>query len=128
MVDRFRETNDPSVADRILYTCLPLPDAVADVDELVGLAEIVASSAHGNDRVLGAALCRAGRYELAIKRLDESAAAFMPRAWDWLFRAMAHARLDQPAEARRCFEEAARWIEEADRLEVFSSRSSWADW
>ena len=71
---------------------------------------------------------RAGRYELAIKRFVESAVAFTPRAWDWLFRAMAHARLDQLDEARHCFEEAGRWIEEADRLEVFSSRSSWADW
>ena len=90
--------------------CALGPKAVADFAPVVALAE-GAVKAGGNARerhdrlnTLGAVLCRAGRYQEARQRLDESirAAGKDAAAADWLFLALVHLGLDDPAEAEKC--------------------------
>jgi WD40 repeat protein/tetratricopeptide (TPR) repeat protein len=128
MVDRFRDTNDAGIASRILYACVVVEGAGADSDELVRLAKIAVPWFRGNVRVLGAALYRDGQVESARQRFDELDSVHTAKAWDWLFRAMCHARLNQPAQARQCLERAATWIERADQLDFGNSPDRWVDW
>ena len=64
--------------------------------------------------MLGAALYRSGQYEESIQCFEDAAETFRPRAWDWSFLAMAHHRLGNANEARRCLLGAERWITEAN--------------
>jgi len=100
----------PDVANAIAWICALGPNAVEDFDPVVALAE-GAVKAGGDARVrhdrlntLGAVLCRAGRYPEARQRLDESirAAGKDAAAADWLFLALVHLGLDDPAQARQC--------------------------
>jgi tetratricopeptide (TPR) repeat protein/tRNA A-37 threonylcarbamoyl transferase component Bud32 len=91
---RFGKTQDPAQAARFLYFCVPTPDALEDMAQLVPLAEVAAAD-KVNARLLGAALYRAGKYEEAIARLNKGHS----RAWDNLFLAMAHHRLGRHEQA-----------------------------
>ncbi len=59
---------------------------------------------HATMNTLGAILYRAGRFEEAVKRLDEARKADKQggNVTDWLFLAMAHQRLKHADEAKRC--------------------------
>jgi hypothetical protein len=86
---------------------------------------------HWGDWACGAALYRTGRYEAAACWFEAAAQSYRPRAWDWSFRAMAHTRLGQLAEARRCLNEAQRWIREANTAEfsdLSDTRPAWGSW
>jgi tetratricopeptide (TPR) repeat protein len=109
MLDRFGNTDDPEVANTILYTCLPVRDAVPDVNRLMPIAEVAARQWPGAVRALAATLYRAGQYEECIQRFDEAAEAASPRAWDWLFIAMAHHHLGHTKMARECFDKGVNW-------------------
>jgi tetratricopeptide (TPR) repeat protein len=105
MLKRFGQTKDPGVAARVLYTCLPVSDALSDMTQLLPLAQVAATQ-KGNTRLLGAALYRAGKYKAAIEPLQQGQA----RAWDHLFLAMAHHHLGQKEQAREYLERASRQI------------------
>jgi tetratricopeptide (TPR) repeat protein len=117
MLDRFGQTEHVSIADTVAGTCVLAPDALADFEQLVQLAERV----WGNPRnraylgTLGAALYRAGRFEAALARLSE--AANMPShkgtGRNSLFLAMAHQRLGHAEEAHKWLDRAVLWIEQA---------------
>jgi hypothetical protein len=84
------------------------PDGSTDPGDTVRLAEraIAALSpeeALGAQRLLGAALYRAGRYADAVSRLEANARRNGQEGdpWVWSFLAMAHHRLGLSAEARR---------------------------
>jgi tetratricopeptide (TPR) repeat protein len=128
MAHRFRDTKDSSVASRIVYGCVADQNAGPDGEELVRLAVIGVPWFRGNIRVHGAALYRAGQYEEALSRFDELDTLIPSKAWDWLFRSMAHARLNQHDKARQCLERAVLLIEEADRLDVGDAPNRWYDW
>jgi tetratricopeptide (TPR) repeat protein len=128
MVDRFRDSADPAVASRIMYACLPMPDAGANAEELVQLARVAIPWFRGNERVLGAALYRAGQYDSALEQFAELDKVGGPKAWDCLFEAMAHARLNHRDEAKQCLERAIAWMDQADRLDFGSSLDRWVDW
>ena len=100
----------PDVANAFAWICALGPKAVEDFDPVVALAE-GAVKAGGNERerherlnTLGAVLCRAGRYQEARQRLDESIRAAGKDAYaaDWLFLALVHLGLDDRAEAEKC--------------------------
>ena len=96
--------------------CSLAPGMDAHLEVLVRLAELAvngAPDARSKGRylnTLGAALYRAGRFEDAIRRLDEGiqlkGGTSEPR--DWVFLAMAHHRLGHRDEARRYLESAAQ--------------------
>jgi tetratricopeptide (TPR) repeat protein len=87
-------------ANEVAWPCVlgPLPDAVRDIP--VRLVESVAADQANALNTLGVALYRAGRFEEAIKRLDERVRINnVPE--DWAFLAMAHHRLGNYDEPRR---------------------------
>jgi tetratricopeptide (TPR) repeat protein len=115
MREHFSETKSATYASPCGYVGVVLPVADADRESIVRLARIGTSLFNGNERVLGAALVRAGQYQAALAQFDESAKNFTPRAWDWLFRAMAHHHLQQHEQARECLAKAVKWIDELEK-------------
>src|SRR5207302_679992 len=111
---RFEKTHDPGVACNVIYPCLLRDDALPDMGRLLPMTPVAAKAWHIGAWVLGAALYRAGKHEDALRCFENAARIYRPRAWDWSFRAMAHCRLGQAAEARHCLAEATRWIDEAN--------------
>jgi tetratricopeptide (TPR) repeat protein len=110
LLKRFGSTTDPAQANEVAWCCVLAPDAVADFKAPVRLAEaaLVGQGETGRARgdvlkTLGAALYRAGRFEEAIRRLDQSIQirgdGGDPRAFAFL--ALAHHRLGHRDEAER---------------------------
>jgi WD40 repeat protein/serine/threonine protein kinase/tetratricopeptide (TPR) repeat protein len=128
MLGRFAKSGDRNVASHVLYIAVALPAAEGQVDTLVRLGERGARAFRGNERVLGAALHRAGNYQAALQEFEQAARGFAPRAWDWLFQAMAHYQLGQVVEARQCLDRASRWIERANEQAANGNREAWVGW
>jgi tetratricopeptide (TPR) repeat protein len=112
-LDRFGGTTNPWMAHGIARACASGPEATADLGVPIRLAEISVSGLDALNKpialnTLAEALHRAGRYDEAIRRLEEAArargGASIPE--DWAFLAMAHHRLGHR-------DEAGRWL---DRL------------
>jgi tetratricopeptide (TPR) repeat protein len=104
-------------------SCVLLPDAVPDLGPLVNQEEQLDAKAPRNWHVLtalGAALYRAGRFEAAIRKLDEARAVHQDdgNARTWFFLALAHQRLGHADTARRWRDKAVRWFERAAREQV----------
>jgi tetratricopeptide (TPR) repeat protein len=136
LLDRFGTTSDPHIANTGAWCCLLGPDAVADREAAVRLAELAVNDAAESEKAnhlntLGAALYRAGRFEEAIRRLEEGirkrGGKSLPQ--DWVFLALSHHRLEHRAESRRWLdrlrdrqpsEDPGRW---EDELEIRLLRS-----
>jgi tetratricopeptide (TPR) repeat protein len=108
LLKRFRETTDPSSANWVARSCVLASGAVADCDAPVKLAEIALKGSPSDEKpyvlnTLGAALYRAGRFEDAIRRLEEGIRLRngMEIPLDRPFLAMAHLQLGHRDEARR---------------------------
>jgi WD40 repeat protein/tetratricopeptide (TPR) repeat protein len=111
LVSQYSKTSDPNSLNSAAWFCTYAPDAVADLAVPVQMAE---KALAGYPPVLkrlalntlGAALYRAGRFDEAIARLDESVKASdgvgVPQ--DWAFLAMAHRKKGNDNEARRWLE------------------------
>jgi eukaryotic-like serine/threonine-protein kinase len=108
LLARYGTVTDPSAANTVAWSCALGPDAVADRDVPVRLAE-AALAAYPPARkslvmnTLGAALYRAGRFEESIHLLEEGirkrGGESLPQ--DWPFLALACHRLGRRAEALR---------------------------
>jgi tetratricopeptide (TPR) repeat protein len=101
----------PGVELFVVYLLTIGPDGSTDPDDTVRLAEraiaaLAPEEALGAQRLLGAALYRAGRYPEAVPRLETNARPDGREGspWVWSFLAMAHARLGHTAEVRRCLD------------------------
>jgi WD40 repeat protein/class 3 adenylate cyclase len=114
LLRRFGDATEPAQAASIAWHCALAPDAISDVEAPIRLAMTALAGCPEGAKsevlnTLGAALYRAGRYEAAIRRLNESirtrGGASVPK--QFVFLAMAHHRLGHRGEARR-------WL---DRLE-----------
>jgi tetratricopeptide (TPR) repeat protein len=110
LLKRFGNTTDPAQANSVAWNCVLAADAVADHKTPVRLAEdaLAAHPEGGRQRsdvleTLGAALYRAGRFEEAVRRLDESIQTRGDGgdARGFAFLAMAHHRLGRRDEAKR---------------------------
>ena len=108
LLAHFGSATDPQTANNIAWDCVLGPDAVADPEAPVHLAEHAVHAAPPAEKAiflntLGAALYRAGRYEEAIRRLEEGVqmrgGESLPH--DWAFLAMAHHQLGHPVQAHR---------------------------
>jgi tetratricopeptide (TPR) repeat protein len=110
LLRRFGSTTDPVQANAVAWSCVMAPDAVADFETPVRLAEAALAAHPGKGKArsdvlktLGAVLYRAGHFEEAIRRLDESIQirgdGGDPRAFAFL--ALAHHRLGRRDEAER---------------------------
>ena len=69
---------------------------------------------------LGATLYRAGKFEAAIRRLNEAVEAHGKggTARDWLFLAMAKQRLGRLGEARDALDKGIQWIEQMEQMKL----------
>jgi WD40 repeat protein/serine/threonine protein kinase len=114
LLKRFGKTTDPAQANTVAWYRVLAPDAVADHEALVRLAEAALAGHPERGRArsdvlktLGAALYRAGQFEEAIRRLDESIQTRGdggdPRGLAFL--ALAHHRLGHRDEAKRCLDQ-----------------------
>jgi WD40 repeat protein/tetratricopeptide (TPR) repeat protein len=112
LLKRFRGSTDPEKANGVAWCCSLAPDVLSDPEAPVRLAEIAVQGATGTGKsaclkTLGAALYRAGRFEDAIRRLEEGIqlreGASVPA--DWAFLALAHHRLGHRDPARRYLEQ-----------------------
>lgn len=133
LLARFAAAEDPRVASPLAYTCVARPGAIDAPDALVRWGERAVPLFRGNERVLGAALYRAGRYQDAVRRLEAASRLTTPVAWDWLFLAMSHQRLGHTAAARENFEKARSWIDAAEKdrgkpASAGASRTAWHSW
>jgi Flp pilus assembly protein TadD len=108
MLDRFGGAGAAGTANDVAWACALGPGATADPGVPVRLAEVALRDGPESSRdtylnTLGSALYRAGRYDEAIRRLQEGiegrGGASLPDNWPFL--AMAHHRLGHRAEARR---------------------------
>jgi eukaryotic-like serine/threonine-protein kinase len=109
LLSRFNKTTDPELANSVAWSCVLAPGSVTDIESPVRLAEMAVKDTvdpgqrHVTLNTLGAALYRAGRFELAASRLNEAidARGGLEDPLDWPFLAMAHHRLGHRDEARR---------------------------
>jgi tetratricopeptide (TPR) repeat protein len=131
--DRYATTNDPRVASPLAYTCVARPGAGVAADALVRWGERAVPLFRGNERVLGATLYRAGRFEDAVRSLEASSHLTTLVAWDWLFLAMSHHRLGRTAQSRENLEKARRWMAAAEAgraspAATGKTRTAWHSW
>ena len=110
ILDRFGTTSNASVATSVAWACVLGPDATADRDRPVRLAELAVQKAPAIDlwradyrNRLGASLYRAGGFDAAIHQLEETIRlrGGIHRPEDCVFLAMAHHRQGHRAEAGR---------------------------
>jgi WD40 repeat protein len=110
LLRRFRSTTDPGQANRVAWYCVLADDALSDREAPVRLAAAALSAIPEGARersqvltTLGAALYRAGRFEEAVRHLNESVQARPreERPQTLVFLALAHHRLGHDDEARR---------------------------
>jgi hypothetical protein len=124
---------DPVVAHIVAWTCVLAPDAVADREAVVRLAEQVLQGS-GNDQLLAAANYRAGRFEEAVRILVAGITIHGNEGnpLDWLLLALVHARLGHADEARTWLDKAVRWLDastqEKPADDAFGSRIHWQTW
>ncbi len=112
LLDRLGSTTNPYTANYVAWNASLAPGLDARVEKLVRLAEFAVNGAP-NARskgpylnTFGAALYRAGRFDDAIRRLDEGIQlkGGTSEPLDWVFLAMAHHRLGHRELAHRYLE------------------------
>ncbi len=113
MLRVFGTRDDVTTQNTLAWVCVLGREPPVAADRPVRLVEAALDKAQPAQRrfilnTLGTALYRAGRWEEAIRWLDESVKAHGKGgiAEDWLVLAMAHHRLGQAEEAGRCYRRA----------------------
>jgi serine/threonine protein kinase/tetratricopeptide (TPR) repeat protein len=121
MLDRFGDTHDLAVGDRVAKTCLLIPDAVSDLEQVLKLADRGSKAeTHPNYDCLaltkGLAEYRTEKLESALKWLRHESIVSIrgwPNATASSLSAMAYHRLDRKAEATGALENARALIADA---------------
>jgi WD40 repeat protein/tRNA A-37 threonylcarbamoyl transferase component Bud32/tetratricopeptide (TPR) repeat protein len=117
MLARWTGSHDPESLERLAIALIYAPDAVADRNWPIRLAQrwVDRDPANGvHHEVLGAAYYRAGEYGQALAALETSARLSQrPEGSTWarLFLAMVHDRLGHRNIARRLLDSASAWID-----------------
>jgi serine/threonine protein kinase/WD40 repeat protein len=112
---RFRTTPDLEAAAYVSWACALGPASGVDQAELVRLAERAHAGNRGQYlylRSLGACLYRAGRYQEALRRLQQASRTNADSPMTGLLLALAHYQLGQTAVARRRLRQACQRIDE----------------
>jgi Flp pilus assembly protein TadD len=111
LLNHFGGSTSSLTANDVAWYCVLAPDAVADHEAPVRLAELAVSGASQAQKpmylnTLGAALYRAGRFHEAISCLEEGIrlSAGVSSVQDWTFLALAHHRLSHDVEAHSWLE------------------------
>jgi WD40 repeat protein/Flp pilus assembly protein TadD len=118
MQQRAAGTKNDVVTSILVRSCNLASDPIVEPGQVVGWAEqaVGSGSKRWDPHLLGTALYRAGRFEEAIKRLDELMTSSSgkqetgpARAQIRLVLAMAHQRLGNATKARALLDEVVRW-------------------
>jgi serine/threonine protein kinase len=135
ILDRFRRTESPTVAHWVAWSLVLAPDAVMHLNHPVRLAEMAVKSDPKNDQyciTLGSALYRAGRFDEAIRCLNEISTDREPATgklfspiYAWFFLAMAHHRLGHVEEARKWLDKASKSLEQEVKAPSDEANRSW---
>ena len=123
MLDRSSDINTPDEAGFAAWACALAPNAVADFDRPIQLAEKAVKLERVGRMWIqthGALLYRAGRWEEALQRLCEAEEILASQseslraspAYTWFFLAMVHHRLRHTQEAVTSFHKAVEWADE----------------
>jgi tetratricopeptide (TPR) repeat protein len=127
LLERFGGTTNVSTANLVAWACALGPDGSADPEIPVRLAEGAVRGATDGARpgflnTLGATLYRAGRFDEALRRLEEAIKQRGKTSTpaDWAFLAMAHMRLGHRAQARR-------WLERLRDYQPSAKLAQWSD-
>jgi uncharacterized protein HemY len=103
----------PSAANIVAWVCAVGPDGLDNYAPAIWLAEqavaLVPKQRSLTLNTLATVLYRAGRYEDAIKRVNESFGQGQPTAHDCILLSMIHRRMNQAAEAEK-------WLTKAKTL------------
>jgi tetratricopeptide (TPR) repeat protein len=125
--DQFGRTSNAWSAEHVAWVCALGPEGTADADVPVQLAEVALKGAPETSKAnhliaLGAALYRAGRYDEAVRRLEESLQhpSSESRHESSAFLAMARHRLGHRDEARR-------WLDRLQSYQPDSDRGFWSE-
>ena len=118
----FGRLEDPDPARLMAWTFVLGADAVIEGDKCVQVVEkaSVGPKPYLHLNTLGATLYRAGKFEAAIRRLNEAVEAHGKggTARDWLFLAMAKQRLGRLGEARDALDKGIQWIEQMEQMKL----------
>jgi tetratricopeptide (TPR) repeat protein len=131
MLNQFDQTTEPATAYDVVDTLVLRPHSATDDVKLVAMAEVARSWYVGAVRLEGAALCRVGRFEDALRAHQKAKRFHRFRPADWAFLAMTHYHLGQPESAKQCLANAQKWIKEADQQKFFDLigvMPSWDNW
>jgi hypothetical protein len=125
---RFGAPRSAGEASLLIYAVAPLTKGL-DGEAILRIGRMAVGPSGGNERVLSAACYRAGRYQDVVQNYRLALHhGLRPRAWDLLFRAMAHHHLKQAALARSALARARYWVAEADRVEITPTEMGEVRW
>jgi tetratricopeptide (TPR) repeat protein len=123
------DTDDSYILNDAAFVCALTPQEVHDRSRPARLAEKAYAlwpQGPGIRTTLGATLYRAGRFDAAIRQLNQQIVhdpqGVAPE--DWLFLAMAHHALGHPDPARQYLDRAERWIDAAMRAKPGAADAS----
>jgi serine/threonine protein kinase/Flp pilus assembly protein TadD len=132
MLDRFGQTNDPQVAERVVKTCLLAPEALADLEPVLRLAEGAVKKSQGTWVVLARGMddYRAGQFARAVQRLRGLSAAGrddpLLAAMAGVLQAMSYQRLGQPDKAHQALGKARTLMEQRfPQIDSVGYRNHW---
>jgi tetratricopeptide (TPR) repeat protein len=131
MMEQFATTTDGVTAGNVLLACVLRDNALPDAAPMLALTLHVEPIWHWGSWAQGAALYRTGRWAEAAECFDSAATIYQSRPVELCFRSMAHCRLGQLDEARRCLAAAKQWVSQAQQGEpdyLGGTRPSWGDW
>jgi tetratricopeptide (TPR) repeat protein len=127
LIARLGDTDEPRTAYLVARLCTMAPDTVSDSARLVKLAEraVRANAMPHYLHTLGLAHYRAGQFDQAIEHLHKSIEGkWNANVANWLALAMAYQRLGRADEARKWFDQAARWMENPESLQSIHGHDS----
>jgi tetratricopeptide (TPR) repeat protein len=125
LLDQFGKSKNPDEIALLAHTCALAPNALADPNRLVQLAEQRMAmnpppSVHyvWSFHVLGLACYRAGQFQKAVEHLRkglETEPGSKTNVLNWLVLAMACQHLNEPVKAQEWLEKAREWISRKTR-------------
>src|SRR5262249_37257374 len=131
-IEKSGKTKDPFLAYVLARTCTLVPKSLAEPERMVAWAEQAVKSKEdvaSDPHALGPADYRAGKYDLALQRLEESE----KNRWDahvlnWIVRAMAYQKKGQSEKALQLLDKAVEHLDKIAPTETRPTSLAPTDW
>jgi eukaryotic-like serine/threonine-protein kinase len=131
LVERFEKTEQLAVACNVILACVLRPDSLMDMERLRPLVHVASVTGGASPPETGAALFRLGEFAEAERQFEMISKVSNLRGGARCFLAMARHRLGRTSAAKQTLDEAARWIDEANRADSddpTATRPTWGAW